>query len=76
SVFGVAFSPNGETIATASSDKTVKLWNQKGHLLQTLTGHEDMVSGVAFSTDGETIASTSDDKTVKLWNLEGKLLQT
>ncbi|WP_371357275.1 WD40 repeat domain-containing protein, partial [Hydrocoleum sp. CS-953] len=67
SVRGVAFSPDGETIATASWDKTVKLWNLQGKLLQTLKGHEDIVNGVAFSPDGETIATASFDKTVKLW---------
>lgn len=53
-VYSVAFSPDGETIASASDDKTVKLWNRKGQLLQTLQGHSDSVLGVAFSPDGET----------------------
>ncbi len=75
-VIGVAFSPDGGTIASASADKTVKLWNQQGKLLQTLTGHENEVIGVAFSPDGDTIATASGDKTVKLWNQQGKLLQT
>ncbi|MGD1712485.1 WD40 repeat domain-containing protein, partial [Dapis sp. BLCC M172] len=75
-VNGVVFSPDGETIATASDDNTVKLWNQEGKLLQTLTGHQNSVFGVAFSPDGETIATASYDKTVKFWNQEGKLLQT
>ncbi|MGD1712426.1 hypothetical protein ACP6PK_03370, partial [Dapis sp. BLCC M172] len=64
SVYGVAFSPDGETIATASDDKTVKLWNRQGKLLQTLTGHQNSVRDIAFSPDGETIATASDDKTV------------
>ncbi|NEN88578.1 MAG: hypothetical protein F6K48_06455 [Okeania sp. SIO3H1] len=75
-VFDVAFSPDGETIATASADNTVKLWSRQGNLLQTLTSHEDRVFDVAFSPDGETIATASADNTVKLWSRQGKLLQT
>ncbi|MEH1902891.1 MAG: AAA-like domain-containing protein, partial [Nostoc sp.] len=76
SVLGVAFSPDGQTIASASDDNTVKLWNLKGQELQTLKGHSSSVYSVAFSPDGQTIASASDDKTVKLWNLKGQELQT
>ncbi|MFN6450383.1 MAG: eIF2A-related protein [Nostoc sp. DedSLP05] len=72
----VVFSPNGKTIASANDDKTVKLWDLNGKLLQTFTGHESGVNSVVFSPNGKTIASASDDKIVKLWDLNGKLLQT
>ena len=78
SVSSVAFSPDGQTLASASLDKTIKLWNvSTGKLLQTLSGHSDWVRSVAFSPDGQTLASGSQDKTIKLWNVTtGKLLQT
>ncbi|ARV57431.1 hypothetical protein BZZ01_01210 [Nostocales cyanobacterium HT-58-2] len=75
-VTSVAFSPDGKTIATASDDNTVRLWNLNGQLLKTLLGHSSYVLSVAFSPDGKTIASGSYDKTVRLWNLNGQLLKT
>ncbi len=76
SVNSVAFSSDGKTIATASSDGTVKLWNLQGQDLQTLKGHSGEINSVAFSPDGKTIATASSDGTVKLWNLQGQELQT
>ena len=72
----VAFSPDGQTIATASSDNTVKLWTREGKPLHTITGHSNDVTTVAFSPDGQTIATASFDNTVKLWTREGKPLHT
>jgi Tol biopolymer transport system component len=75
-VTSVSFSPNGKTLATASWDKTVKLWSLEGKELSTLKGHTDLVNSVSFSPDGKTLATASADKTVKLWSLEGKELST
>ena len=64
----VAFSPDGNTIASGSSDNSIRLWNANtGTLLRTLTGHTSLVYSVAFSPDGNTIASGSLD-TIRLWN--------
>ncbi|MFB2898616.1 hypothetical protein ACE1CI_37355, partial [Aerosakkonemataceae cyanobacterium BLCC-F50] len=64
------------TILSGSDDKTLKLWDTSGKLLQTFRGHQNSVSAVTFSADGKTILSGSDDNTLKLWDTSGKLLQT
>jgi hypothetical protein len=76
----VAFSPDGELLASASYDNTVRLWDvasgeQRGEpLTEPLTGHTDDVYEVDFSPDGKLLASASDGKTVRLWNLEDESL--
>ena len=69
SVYSVAFSRDGKTLASGSDDNTVKLWDAAtGQELRTLGGHSSFVLSVAFSPDGKTLASGSDDNTVKLWD--------
>lgn len=66
----VQFSPDGQTIATGSSDRTIRLSNVKtGEPLKTLIGHTHSVNSVAFSPDGKTLASGSSDGTILLWEV-------
>ena len=60
SVMAVAISPDGQTLASGSRDKTVMLWDlHTGRLIHTLLGHGEMVWSVAFNPDGQTLASGS-----------------
>ncbi len=69
-VWSVIFHPEGNLIASASTDKTIKLWSRDGKLQKTLKGHTDRVSRISFSSDGKYLASASHDRTVKIWNLQ------
>jgi WD40 repeat protein/energy-coupling factor transporter ATP-binding protein EcfA2 len=73
-VLGVAFAPDGRTLATASVDHTALLWDvtdpaRPRRLGGPLTGHTDAVWSVAFAADGHTLATASDDRTVLLWDV-------
>ena len=74
-VYGVAFSPDGTRLASASLDNQIKLWDATtGALLLTLKGHGDGVASVGWLDDGRLI-SASLDKTLRVWTAEGTLKQ-
>ncbi len=70
-VNGAAFSPDGQMAATASNDKTVRLWEVKtGKEIRRFLGHSDIVYSVTFSPDGKTLATASADRTARLWDVQ------
>ena len=75
-VSSVVFSPDGQIIASASGDKTVKLWKPDGTPVRTLNKHRKWINSVSFSPDGQMIASASDDNSVKLWKRDGTFVRT
>ncbi|MCS7264383.1 MAG: WD40 repeat domain-containing protein [Armatimonadetes bacterium] len=68
-ISAVAFSPNGQLIASGGNDKTVKVWSVEGRLLCSLEGHIGLVNTVAFSTDGQYIASGDSNGTILVWRI-------
>jgi WD40 repeat protein len=68
-VRALAFSPDSSRLASASYDKSVKVWDLKdGKELFTLRGHTEPVNGLAFSADGRRLATAGWDSSVRVWN--------
>jgi WD40 repeat protein len=68
-VANVSFSPDGKRLASASADKTIRIFNaETGEELVSLKGHTDSVNRAFFTPDGKRLVSTSRDHTLKLWD--------
>ncbi len=75
-VYAVGISPDQSVIASGSDNKTIKLWNMQGELLNSFPAHSERIWQLAFSPDGQILASASEDGMVKLWQKDGKLITT
>jgi eukaryotic-like serine/threonine-protein kinase len=68
-VIAVAVSPDGQVIATASRDRTARLWDRSGKSVGAPLRHHDWVTSVAFSPDGRTLLTASNDRYARLWEI-------
>ena len=70
-VWGLSYSPDGETLAAACGDTTVRLLHPNtSQILLELGGHSTRVNAVAFAPGGRAIASASHDGAVKVWSAD------
>ena len=61
SVNVVKFSPDGKYVASGGHDNKIRIWNEDGGILHTLTGHTDWVSSLVFTPNSNTLVSGSGD---------------
>ncbi|MBD2358854.1 hypothetical protein H6G41_30375 [Tolypothrix sp. FACHB-123] len=73
-VNAVSFSHDGKIIASASDDRTIRIWRADGKINKTITDNQRITS-LVFSPDNKLIAATT-DKSIKLYNIDGKLIKT
>jgi WD40 repeat protein len=70
-VNALALSPRGDLLATASRDRTVRLWDVAScteHIR--LRGHTNSVNAVAFTPDGKTLVTADADGNIRLWQID------
>jgi WD40 repeat protein/serine/threonine protein kinase len=68
-IFGLAFSPDGKTLATADQSHALTLWNVTNHTKRNrLLGHGQAIYAVAYSPDGKSLATGGRDETIRFWD--------
>jgi WD40 repeat protein len=68
-VLSVAFSPNGDTLASCGRDRIIRLWDpDTGQERANLYGHKDWIKCLEFSHDGNYLVSAGEDSEIKIWN--------
>ena len=68
-IFGIAFTPDGKRLASASRDKTSKVFDlEKKESLVTFPGHAQPIYTVSFTPDGKGVATGGEDNRIRIWN--------
>src|SRR5919197_2319151 len=68
-VWTVAYSVDGQMLASGGVDRLVRIWDiETGRLLRSLRGHTHDVRAALYTPDGQTLITGSDDRTIRLWN--------
>ena len=67
-VHAMVWNEDGDFLASASEDKTVRIWDMTMHQVSTLWGHSKAVRALAFDDEGEMLASASEDGTILMWD--------
>ena len=74
-IMAAAFSPDGQTLAWALEDYTIQLVQvSDGNILNSMTGHTNMITKLLFSPGGDKLFSASADGYVRIWDTQGKAL--
>ncbi len=74
-IFGIAFSPDGSLLASASRDKTIRIWDTKAHKCLRVIRHNNSINSITFSPTGQFLLSTSNDRTTRIWNIFPQKIQ-
>ena len=70
-VFSISISRNDLYIVSASNDKTIRIWDRRNKIQESiLVGHDGGILGVAITSDDQYIISSSNDRSVRIWNFQ------
>ena len=72
----LSFSFDNKYVITTSSDRTIRIWDLKGNLATSMTGHGDLVVDAYYSPNSSMVYSFSNDRTLKLWDTDGSEINT